>query len=264
MIKAKYTVVLKNLLDDPYSKAAIDKAMSTYPLYVQKSRPDDMVPVYIPTRDELNKKILNYYKYREIGFETVGRFIDELEIALNEIMPEYNQRFFSADQQYDIRYNVDYTREGTIIRKGDNKVTSDSTSEGTSTSKAQDSSKTSANTLSHNKDIESTAPQGLMDLPSSNADNVGYADKVTFNKTTSEDSGTTEGNSNVEGTNKLKGNSVQDTTSNDTETHSDRILGNYGQVSFQSLIQHYRELIINIEQEIINDKRIRELFMLVY
>lgn len=261
---AKYTVELRTLLNDPEVKPEIERAMSTYPLYVQKSRPDDMVPVYIPTREQLNQKILNYYKYREIGFETVGRFIDELEIALNEIMPLYNQRFFSADQQYDIRYNVDYTRDGTITRKGDNKVTSDSSSEGTSTSKAHDSSETSANTLSHNKDIESTAPQGLMDLPSSNADNVGYADKVTFNKTTSEDSGTTEGNSEVEGTNKLSGNSVQDTTSNDLETHSETVKGNYGQVSFQSLIEHYRELIINIEQEIIQDKRIRELFMLVY
>ena len=261
---AKYTVHLKTLLEDPTTSQAIEKAMSSYPLYEQKSRPDDMVPVFIPTREELNKKILDYYKYREIGFETPGRFIDELEIALNEIMPYYNQRFFSADQQYDIRYNVDYTRDGVITRKGDNKVVSDSASEGTSTSNATDSSRTSANTTSHNKDIESTAPQGLMDLPSSNADNAQYADKVTFNKTTSEDSGTTEGESNVEGTNKLKGNSTQDTTSNDEETHKEIIKGNYGQVSFQSLIGAYRELIINIEQEIINDRRIKELFMLVY
>ena len=92
MIYAKYTIVLKTLLDDPETKALIDKAMSTYPLYEKRSE-EKYIPSYIPTREQLNKKILDYYKYREIGFETVGRFLTELEVALNEIMPYYNQLY---------------------------------------------------------------------------------------------------------------------------------------------------------------------------
>ena len=69
MLKAKYTIHLKTLLDDAYMKSEIDKAMETYPLYVKKSK-EEFIPSYVPTREELNKKLLNYYKYREIGFDT--------------------------------------------------------------------------------------------------------------------------------------------------------------------------------------------------
>ena len=70
---AKYTVVLNRLLADPATKERIDQALSTYPLYEKKSK-QEYIPAYIPTREELNAKILRHYKYREIGFETVGRF----------------------------------------------------------------------------------------------------------------------------------------------------------------------------------------------
>ena len=105
MILAKYTVELKTLMENEEARKMLNKAMSTYPLYSKKSK-EEFAPSYIPTREELNSKILNFYKYREIAFETPGRFLDELEVALIEIMPYYNQLFFSADQDYNIIYNV--------------------------------------------------------------------------------------------------------------------------------------------------------------
>ena len=86
MIPAKYTVVLKSLLDDPNAKAAIDRALSTYPLY-QPEKAYDL----IPPREEINRKLLNHYKYREIFCSAPGRFIDDLEITMCEIMPRYNE-----------------------------------------------------------------------------------------------------------------------------------------------------------------------------
>ena len=77
IIPAKYTEVLVNLLNNPEAKSKIDQAMSTYPLYQRKSV-EEYIPSYIPTREELNNKILNYYRYREIGQETFGRFLFEL------------------------------------------------------------------------------------------------------------------------------------------------------------------------------------------
>ena len=74
MINARYTEVLYNLLNNEEVNNKINVAMSTYPLYEQKTQ-NSNIPIYIPTRVELNKKILDYYKYREIAFETVGRFI---------------------------------------------------------------------------------------------------------------------------------------------------------------------------------------------
>lgn len=255
MIGAKYTVVLKDLLDSPTMKEAIDKALSTYPLYEKKSE-EKFIPSIIPTREELNKKILNYYKYREIGFETPGRFIDELEIAMNEIMPYYNQIMFSLDQDYDIRYNVDYTRDS----KTDRTSVDTFSNEGTNTTTANTTTDMNNNIMNNSKHVNSATPQGILDITASNIDTVPYADNMTLDRDNNTETSTSTGESETNTNTETSGN-----TSNEQNEHSmETVKGNYGQVSVQSLISQYRELIYNVEQKIINDKRISELFMKVY
>ena len=256
MITAKYTEVLYNLLNNTETKALIDEKMSTYPLYVSTSKQEYGIPNIIPTREELNKKILNYYKYKEIGFETVGRFLDELEISLNEIMPYYNQLFFSADQDYNIIYNVDYKR--TIDRNLQGDTTSTSTGE--TTSNSSDSTSTSTTTNLYNKNVESDTPQSQLGITNKQIDSVDYANKVTWNKDTTEQSGTSTGTATTTADSTASG------TGSNTESEStlETTKGNFGVVSAQDLIEKYRKLIINIEQMIINDPRITELFMLIY
>lgn len=247
MIKAKYTVVLDTLLkDETYSKE-IEKAMSSYELY-EKRTTNNKIPTYIPTREQLNKKILDYYRFREIGFETPARFVFELETALNEIMPYYNQLFFSADQDYNMLYNADYTRETTIKKDGKTNVKA--------TNETKQTSSDSTTTTSNIKSVNSKTPQGELGITAENIDSVSYADDVTWNKENGTSSGT--------GTSTGEGTSNQEGTNNENEVHLEHLKGNYGMVTFQSLIQHYRELIMNIEQKIIKDHRIAELFMLVY
>ena len=256
MITAKYTEVLYNLLNNTETKALIDEKMSTYPLYVSTSKQEYGIPNIIPTREELNKKILDYYKYREIGFETVGRFLDELEISLNEIMPYYNQLFFSADQDYNIIYNVDYKR--TIDRNLQGDTTSTSTGE--TTSNSSDSTSSSTTTNLYNKNVESDTPQSQLGITNKQIDSVDYANKVTWNKDTTEQSGTSTGTATTTADSTASG------TGSNTESEStlETTKGNFGVVSAQDLIEKYRKLIINIEQMIINDPRITELFMLIY
>lgn len=247
IIPARYTEVLVNLLNDPTAKSKIDEAMSTYPIYVGKSL-QNHIPSYIPTREQLNNAILNYYRYREIGFETFGRFLFELETALNEIMPYYNQLFFSTDQDYDILYNVDYTREITR-EKEDN-------SEGSQSATTSDSSTTNSTINAYNKKVNSQTPQGQISITAQNIDNVSYADEVTWNHDNSTD--TANSNGTTSATSESNG------TLNENESTLERVKGNYGQMSYQSLLRAYRDLIINVTQQIINDPRIAELFMLVY
>ena len=291
MVKAKYTVVLKTLLDDPQVRPLIDQAMSTYPIYQQKSK-EEFIPSIIPTREELNRKILNFYKYREIGFETVGRFIEELEVSLNEIMPYYNQLMFSTDQDYNIIFNVDYSRETDENRSGNtdlNKNGSDSRrttgdtlttsrDQSTANSKAIDDGTTVNDASDYSKSIKSSTPQSELGITAKNMDSVNYADDVSWN------GHDTDGKTTVHGETSGKTTTVSDRadagsssitesgSNNQTEKGShaenakiiERIKGNYGQVSVQSLVDRYRDLIINIEQLIINDARISELFMMVY
>ena len=248
MIQARYTEVLYNLLKNDRVKQLIDQKMSTYPLYESKSNHEYGIPDIIPTREELNKKILNYYKYREIGFETVGRFLDELEISLNEIMPKYNQLFFSADQDYNIIYNVDYKR--TIDRDLSGNTASNTTSNTT------DSTTTNTESTSWNKNISSDTPQNQLSITNKQIDSVDYANEVKWNKDDASQSGETSGtaNSTASGTG----------TNRELESTLETTKGNFGVVSAQDLIEKYRKLIINIEQMIINDPRITELFMLIY
>ena len=256
MIYARYTEVLYNLLNNEQTRALIDEKMSTYPLYVSTSKQEYGIPNIIPTREELNKKILDYYKYREIGFETVGRFLDELEISLNEIMPYYNQLFFSADQDYNIIYNVDYKR--TIDRDLSGNTTSSSTGE--TTSNSNDSNTTSTTTNLYNKNVESDTPQSQLGITNKQIDSVDYANKVTWNKDTTEQSGTSTGTATTTADSTASGSG----TNKEIESTLETTKGNFGVVSAQDLIEKYRKLIINIEQMIINDPRITELFMLVY
>ena len=238
IIPARYTEVLDNLLRNEEAKAAIEEAMADYPLY--ETDPDKQrqfgTAYKVPTREELNEKILNHYRFREIGQETFGRWLFELKTSLNEIMPKYNQLFYSADQDFNPIYNVDYERK-TI---GSQNATSNTNSVGTDTSSNDE----------YTKSVNSKTPQDELHISNTGIDQVNYADDASWGKS----SGSTNGR------NETTGSSVSEGSNESVETTK----GNFGVVSAQDLIIKYRETIINIEQMIINDPRIKELFMLIY
>ena len=272
MMIAKYTEVLKNIIDEPHTKELIDNALSTYPLYESTSQRQYGQPNIIPTREELNNAILNYYKYREIGFETVGRFIDELKISMNEIMPYYNQLYYSADQDYNIIYNVDYVK--TINRDKDNTMENTSTGSVNTTDNIDSSGTTnttgqvSQNDTLTNKHVTSRTPQGQLSITSGDIDTVPYADQVDWDKDINSSlQNSTSGNTTSNSTDSTGSTTSQNDlsgTANEQEEIVETTKGNYGVVSAQDLIKKYREQVINITQQIINDPRISELFMLVY
>lgn len=241
IIPAKYTEVLDNLLNNVEAKQAIDEAMASYPLYEQEEKARQFGTAYhVPTRKELNNKILNYYRFREIGFETFGRFIFELKTALEEIMPKYNQLFYSADQDFNPIYNVDYEK---IIGR-------DRTDSTISNSATTSTDETEATT--NNKEVNSGTPQNQLNIGTKNIDQVDYADNASWNQNIDENKTTSN----------MAGNSSTD--GSETELTKESTKGNFGVVSAQDLILKYRETIINIEQMIINDPRIQECFMLIY
>lgn len=280
---AKYTVVLNELLRNPETKSLIDDVLSRYPIYTPTS--DNVyIPRIIPTREELNQKILNYYKYREIGFETVGRFLDELNTTMCEIMPYYNQLMFTADQDYNVIYNVDYVRTTDTKRDGETSgsVTGDTSSNTISTSndsaktttKSNDTSAVDSEVNHNSKNVHSETPSNELEITGADIDSVTYADKITWNKDANKDKSTTTGeSSSTTDTHSNAGGSTDNTStmtsktggkSTDKENTVETIKGNFGVVSAQDLISKYRDIIINIEQMIINDVRLSELFMLVY
>lgn len=251
-IQPQYTEVLLNLMENEQTRPYLDQAMSDYPLYVAKNTEDRQIPDFIPTREQINNAILNYYKYREIGFETIGRFLDELRTSLNEIMPYYNQIMYTMDLDYNVIHNVDYTRETT--REKETEITN----RGTSNTQGTDQSSTTSDLEAYNKHVNSNTPQSALSITNKQIDQVNYADLVTWDHDSNSSEGTTTGSSSVTGTTQATGNQE------DLETILERIRGNYGTVSAQKLIDEYRKLIVNIIQEIVQNRRIAELFMTVY
>ena len=234
MIPAKYTEVLDNLLRYEDTAEAIATAMSKYPLYeTDPNKVNKYGTAYkVPTRQELNTKILSHYRFREIGQETVGRWLFELETALSEIMPKYNQLFYSADQDFNPIYNVDYNK--VMLRDKSNN------DKGTTNASTTDSA--------NGKSVNSLTPQNQLQISSTDIDSVDYADEASWNTST--------GTSTSQGSTSNSG--------QENESIVENTKGNFGVVSAQDLIQKYRETILNIEQMIIHDPRIEELFMLIY
>lgn len=246
MIGAKYTVVLKDLMADPAAKAAIDKALSTYPLY----KPEKVYDL-VPDREELNKRLLNHYKYREIGFEAPGRFLDELEITMCEIMPRYNELLKTVVTMAELPSpfdNVDVTETFEEERK------TDATSE--TSSSATDTTSTENKVTSDNKQVQSQTPQGNINIPAKDIDTVPYADQVNWGKDSSGSNGTSSssGETTAAATNE----------SSEKTTHTYTKKGNQGVNTYAHDMLEFRTAIIDVVDQIVQDARIQELFMLVY
>lgn len=252
MIFAKYTEVLKNLLDSEQVKPLIDKALSTYPMYEPKNKSEYS---YISTREELNKKILDFYKYREIGFETVGRFLDELEIAMVEIMPKYNQLYKSVDMMNDIDDifgNVD------ITESFEQETSNNSSSSANSKNDTNVESNTSTDYTSNNKNVESDTPQGQLNIGSKGIDELKYGSKASWNEDINNSTGNTKDKSSGSSESSSSGESSGKTK------HTLTKIGNQGVNTYAHDLKEFRELFLNIDQMIINDKRLSDLFMNVY
>ena len=254
IIPARYTEVLDNILRNEQAKADIDEALSAYPLY--ETNPNKIrqygTAYKVPTREELNEKILNFYRFREIGLETFGRWLFELKTAMIEIMPKYNQLFYSADQDFNPIYNVDYIK--TINREKKDNTVGTQNSTATTTSTGDDTSTNEEFT----KSVNSKTPQDLLSISNKGIDTINYADDASWGKSNGSTTGhnTTTGTSSNNGSNSVIG--------KENEGIVESTKGNFGVVSAQDLILKYRETILNIEQQIINDPRIKELFMLIY
>lgn len=91
---AKYTVTIYELIQSGW-----DFDLKNYPIWSEQYR------------QSLNKKILDHYMFREIGFETPQMFNFYINRTLNEIMPYYNQLYETTILDFDplSNYKIDET-----------------------------------------------------------------------------------------------------------------------------------------------------------
>ena len=85
------TPQLRRVLDMGY-----DLGLKHYPIFSESHR------------QELNQKIVNHFRYREIGYETIHQFIFALNRKMFEIMPFYNQLYESEELEISALTNYSY------------------------------------------------------------------------------------------------------------------------------------------------------------
>ena len=280
---SSYTMSIREIQNSLNGSELLEKALSTYPLYVPKKDYSN-----IPNRSELNKRLLNAYKDREIGFETPGRFLEELEHTMCEIMPYYNEMYKTIEIMADLENpfdNVDFTesyketRTGTATNENTATTTGedDSTVSGntTNTTSTTDESNTNAAVESSSKNIHTGTPQNdITQISASNIDTVSHADDVTWNKTNNNDTASTTGESQSTSTTSntqtanTSSSSTTDAsgtvTTNDTVEHTFTKKGNQGVNTYAHDMIEFRNSIIDVTNMIINDSRIKELFLLIF
>ena len=209
---AQYTLTLKQLKENN-----VPLFNFNYPIFNEEYRPI------------LEEKITRHFYFREIGFETIGRFLFELETKLNEIMPFYNKLYESTLLEFDplLNYQVKETYE--------KKMT------GNSQGNANSITTGSQNDKSNN--LFSDTPQGRVDFESSS--HVTTMAQDVSSSTSTNDSNITQSQSN-----------------NDREEFVRTMEGNIGVQTFSQLINDYRKTFINVDLMVMDE--LNELFIRVY
>lgn len=295
---SKYTTELRWVVEQTLDDMSLSHDESNWPKCWKVLGLDDY-PIFDEThRDELNVKIVRHYYTREICSETVGRWRMFMRDAMHSMMPYYNQLYESElkVKNYNFMNDRDLTitqsdigsetegKTGTSkqVDSGDTKTTTDATQDGKSgsttevdTNVTNDSTNTSTST---DTSVFSDTPQSEM-IPDE-IKQMKYASSVTIDQKDS--SATAHGTSVTDGTTKV--NATDTTTANGTEvgtfatetdrtTSDDRKLNTTDELarsevgvlsSRSNLLKQWRETMLNIDQLVINDRELRECFLMVW
>ena len=209
---AQYTLTLKQLKENN-----VPLFNFNYPIFNEEYR------------SILEDKITRHFYFREIGFETIGRFLFELETKLNEIMPFYNKMYESTLLEFDplLNYQVKETYEK--LNTGNSQGDANSIITGSQNEKLVN--------------LFSDTPQGRVDFNSSS-----HVTSMSQDVNTS----STSNNSTIS----------QSQSNNGREEFVRTMEGNIGVQTFSQLINDYRKTFINVDLMVMDE--LNELFMRVY
>ena len=207
---ATYTIELRKIL----ASKDIFKSIN-YDLYN-----NDYKPIF-------EEKFKKRFYFREIGAETIERFLIYLETTLNEVMPYYTHLYQTTTYKYNPILNYDVTE--TISRELLGEVNGEN---------------------NHNQSIDTLDDIRNYDTPIIKNNDVNY-----FTKSPSFITKTDNRNSN-------RGISHKKENNKSNETFNRSMYGNIGTMTTQDLIKKERDIIINIDKQLLDELEV--LFMQVF
>lgn len=219
----KVTIELRDLINDGVKLWDFD-----YPSYYK----DDMKKAF-------EQKVIDHYYFRQIGQETVGRFLHCFRTKVREIMPRYLEMYKTVeimnnlDNPFD---NVDFVETYQGATTGSS--SGSQSSNGSSTDVVDSSSNT--------KHRFSNTPQGAIDNVEHYITEGSIDDVSTAGMNTSQS----------------EGQSSQESSNEGTNTYTLTKKGNQGVNTYAHDMIEFRQAIIDVDMMIIND--LNELFLGTY
>ena len=227
---ASYTVELRKLCE-LYGRNEIENWFKNYEIsnYLTPEQIAQIEKFNVWSKDRLAEKIVDHYFMREIGFETPELFKHYAKVYMQEIMERQFPKIYSNFLEYDPLSNVDFTEEYTREIEG--------SSEGSSNS----NSKNNASGFNINQDTPQTR------ISKQNLESGIYASQTNQSDTETQ----------------IEDETNAQSSSNTIERFTRHEEGDNGVIiTNQRLIKEYREIIVAIDEEIINE--LSKLFMGIY
>lgn len=231
---ASYTMQLRKVIEY-FGREEVENWFKDYDLshYLTPTQIEQITKFNVWSKDRLATKIVDNYYMREIGFETPALFKHYAKIEMKKIMERYLPKIYSNFLEYDPLSNVDFTE--TYTRE----ISGETANSGSSNSTSQNNSS--------GLNVNSDTPQGQ--ISKQNILTGSYASQTNASETESE----------------IKDNTSTENqgTSNTIETFTRHEEGDNGVIiTNQRLVKEYREIIVAIDEEIINE--LNCLFMGIY
>lgn len=227
---ATYTVELRKICE-LYGRNEVENWFKDYSLtdYLTPIQIEQIEKFGVWSKDKLARKIVDHYYMREIGLETPELFKHYAKVSMQEIMERELPKIYSNFFEYDPLSNVDFTETYTREIEG--------ATEGSSSSN-------STNTAS-GYNINNNTPQKRITKQDLNTG--AYASSTNQSDT----------NSSIEDETNAQ------SSSNTIERFTRHEEGDNGVIiTNQRLVKEYREIIVAIDEEIINE--LSSLFMGIY
>ena len=217
---SNYTIELRFLENPPMTKL-FD---FSYDYYMKGLVSDE---VYEQKKKEFENKFLEFYYFDEIGYKTPDRFKQRLKNYLDMGFKKWQERY-KTELEVE-RQNINFLLNKDLIeeRITEGNATGNSSTTSTSTS--------NSNTTANNKNTVNDTP----DTRFTTTEN--FATSITNDETTTNSSST--------------GNGETTNTSNQNSSLNERFTskGNIGVTSSAELLEKWREVIIDIDNEIIKN-----------
>lgn len=222
----EYTETLGNLIALGYdTDDKLHLSVDYYPIYDENHRA------------ELNEKIIRHYALREIGQETAQQFVFYLGVTMAEIMPYFNERYKTLDMEYNPLQSVDMTTDSENGSESQSSSKASSTQDSTSSSSSKSDNASTTTSKSFDSDVPQTGVVG---------DFARYASHA--NESQADSSGTA--SSSQDSASHATSHSATDYQHDASNSKGKSHVRGRSQ-SAMSLVQEYRNAIINVDMEIV-------------